>query len=365
MPVPEQHMTFVLDEGGRELIITPDQLLIDYTATDSSHRDQVISGFTTLLGMVAGEPYNTEFITEDERAVMGAHGTVELYLTTGTGTSITSYRIVYPAELAEKFLGLYDAIRGIAIGTSNTMLGRPSNVMFANAGMLSSMYVWTADLEGRVMELVPSAELLAYLESHSVDLIGLTYTSLSMLVGVPNRMEFIGDDIQLTGPNGGVTLHYEGSMSVPSRVRMTYTAGLDDVIPAFSHTWQVLYTTFLAAELDLGTYPQPVNVEGIDPPPGYVPEGTVVGLIDHEVPRTSYRLRDSDPGSGIALARWPSTEGVYKIRFTAGYGAAVDVPEDMKLALKMAVAHWHENRESQEMPPEARRLLDSYRVLRL
>lgn len=365
VPVPEQHMTFALDEGSRELTITPDQLLIDYTATDGDHRDQIISGFTTLLGMVAGEPYNADWITEDERAIVGAHGTVELYLTPGAGTDITSYLIAYPPELAERFLGLYDAIRGIAIGSSNTMMGMTPGVVFADADMLSDMYSWTADLEGREMELVPSAELLAYLETHIVDLIGLTFTSLTMLVGVPNEIDFVGDDIVLTGPDGSITLHYEGSMDVPTRVSMAYSSTLDGVIPAFAHTWQALYTTFLAAELDLGTYPQPVNVEGIDPPPGYVPEGTFVGLIDHEVPSSSYRLKDSDPGSVIVLARWPDTEGVYRIRFTAGYGAAADVPEDTRLAIEMTVAHWHENRESQEMPPEARRLLDTYRVLRL
>jgi uncharacterized phiE125 gp8 family phage protein len=47
-------------------------------------------------------------------------------------------------------------------------------------------------------------------------------------------------------------------------------------------------------------------------------------------------------------AVWPSTYyqvNALTIRFVAGYGAAADVPEGIKLGLKAMVAHFYENRE--------------------
>jgi uncharacterized phiE125 gp8 family phage protein len=48
-------------------------------------------------------------------------------------------------------------------------------------------------------------------------------------------------------------------------------------------------------------------------------------------------------------ASWPSAqsrEAAIRIDFVAGYGLAVDVPDPIKQALMMLVAHWFENRES-------------------
>lgn len=45
---------------------------------------------------------------------------------------------------------------------------------------------------------------------------------------------------------------------------------------------------------------------------------------------------------------WPSALGVTAavvVRFTAGYGAAVAVPDPLKHAIKLLVGHWYENRE--------------------
>jgi uncharacterized phiE125 gp8 family phage protein len=71
---------------------------------------------------------------------------------------------------------------------------------------------------------------------------------------------------------------------------------------------------------------------------------------------------------------WPSIRYVpnaVNVRFVAGYGdAASDVPETIKLAMKMLIAHWYENRETVkvgtitkaiEFSYEA--LLDPYRVI--
>lgn len=47
---------------------------------------------------------------------------------------------------------------------------------------------------------------------------------------------------------------------------------------------------------------------------------------------------------------WPSDvlgdPGAVRVRYTAGYGAASDVPSDLKCAVKMMVGHLYENREA-------------------
>lgn len=46
---------------------------------------------------------------------------------------------------------------------------------------------------------------------------------------------------------------------------------------------------------------------------------------------------------------WPATRAqiaAVTVDFTAGYASAAAVPEDLKLAMKLLVAHWFENREA-------------------
>lgn len=68
---------------------------------------------------------------------------------------------------------------------------------------------------------------------------------------------------------------------------------------------------------------------------------------------------------------WPTTRPVpaaVQVRFVAGYGAANDVPEGIKAALKLYVSHWYENRvpvtqrEMAALPMAVDCLLDAYRV---
>lgn len=51
-----------------------------------------------------------------------------------------------------------------------------------------------------------------------------------------------------------------------------------------------------------------------------------------------------------ANASWPSADvgvlNAIRVRYTAGYGAAAAVPEDIKAAIKFILAHWFENREA-------------------
>lgn len=71
-------------------------------------------------------------------------------------------------------------------------------------------------------------------------------------------------------------------------------------------------------------------------------------------------------------ATWPTTraeDDAVTVRFVAGYGdTAADVPADLRLALRMTVAHWYEHRESvserqmHEVPVSAKRLFGQHRV---
>lgn len=69
---------------------------------------------------------------------------------------------------------------------------------------------------------------------------------------------------------------------------------------------------------------------------------------------------------------WPETKtvpGAVRIAFTAGYGAASNVPGDIKAAIKLMVGHWYENREAvivgqaaSELPMAVDALIAPYRV---
>lgn len=82
-----------------------------------------------------------------------------------------------------------------------------------------------------------------------------------------------------------------------------------------------------------------------------------------------------DPPRVVARAPWPAPQQrVYGIAidFLAGYGAASDVPQPLKQAILMLVAHWFETREpvgfgagSAEIPMTVAALIAPYRRVRL
>jgi uncharacterized phiE125 gp8 family phage protein len=68
---------------------------------------------------------------------------------------------------------------------------------------------------------------------------------------------------------------------------------------------------------------------------------------------TFYFVSTVDTFPRIARTRaiaWPyygiPSSRAYRIRFTAGFGAAADVPSPIKLGIKMLAAHWYSNREA-------------------
>jgi uncharacterized phiE125 gp8 family phage protein len=64
-----------------------------------------------------------------------------------------------------------------------------------------------------------------------------------------------------------------------------------------------------------------------------------VSTVD-SFPRIARTRTLSWPYYGIPFSR------AYRIRFKAGFGAAEDIPEPIKLAIKMLCAHWYANRET-------------------
>lgn len=75
---------------------------------------------------------------------------------------------------------------------------------------------------------------------------------------------------------------------------------------------------------------------------------------------------------GAPGAQWPVVMFVpnaVQIHFTAGYGSAADVPSALKVAIKMLVANWYENREAAaqgvfgEIPNHIAAILWAYKVM--
>lgn len=82
-----------------------------------------------------------------------------------------------------------------------------------------------------------------------------------------------------------------------------------------------------------------------------------------------------DPGRLVPKTNWPTGLRVangFQVRFVAGYGAAADVPDDIKQGILLLVGHLYENREavvvgtiSGELPLGVKELLQPYRLLRV
>jgi len=80
---------------------------------------------------------------------------------------------------------------------------------------------------------------------------------------------------------------------------------------------------------------------------------------------------DNNKGEVIKLQTFTYPSNIpdyraFRIRFVNGYGATANtVPETLKQALKLTVSHWFENRESQELPSEAIRLLQQFKIYKI
>ena len=96
-------------------------------------------------------------------------------------------------------------------------------------------------------------------------------------------------------------------------------------------------------------------------------------------PATRRRSRDYTLSTDRTPARlvpdysktWPTARSqpdTATITFIAGYGAAADVPDDLKHAMKLLIGHWFANREAVAVgtltvvPIAFSALIDSYRL---
>jgi hypothetical protein len=133
--------------------------------------------------------------------------------------------------------------------------------------------------------------------------------------------------------------------------------------------------TGLAAAGISGAIPFPVEpVLSVDSVKYYATNGVLTTLTAD----TQYQtwLDHSPPIVAPApLTVWPVTQvgrlASVQVEFTAGYGAAADVPDQAKAAILLCLGYWYENRgdgldltmmnglpQSLGMPPGAQRLLD-------
>lgn len=103
----------------------------------------------------------------------------------------------------------------------------------------------------------------------------------------------------------------------------------------------------------------------------YLDTGGTVQTLSSSIYRVS---TDSQPGVVVPEwgEVWPPIRNqvdAIKITYTAGYGDASDVPQAIKHAMLMLVAHWYENREAvsqnagQEVPLAVQNLLNPYRLI--
>jgi uncharacterized phiE125 gp8 family phage protein len=74
----------------------------------------------------------------------------------------------------------------------------------------------------------------------------------------------------------------------------------------------------------------------------------------------------SDPGRIVLVpdGQWPATQsrraGAVEVDYDAGYGDPADVPEEIKVAIQIAVEQWHADRgRAGELPDAAKALLGS------
>lgn len=90
---------------------------------------------------------------------------------------------------------------------------------------------------------------------------------------------------------------------------------------------------------------------------------------------SNYVVRSNRQPGGVSLAydaKWPTIRyqpDSIVVRFVAGYGARASIPEALKAAMLLLVAHWFEHREevnigniTNVMPMAAQSLLDQWRV---
>lgn len=134
-------------------------------------------------------------------------------------------------------------------------------------------------------------------------------------------------------------------------------------------------------ELVLDAWPQDRVIELPRPPLQSVESITYLdgAGVTQTLSAEQYQVATVSAPGRVVLARgasWPSVElapvEAIRVRFVAGWADAASVPAPLKLAIKLLVGHWYENREEvsvgagvaqSQIPYGVDALLASYRVL--
>ncbi|UWR66243.1 head-tail connector protein [Phaeobacter inhibens] len=160
-------------------------------------------------------------------------------------------------------------------------------------------------------------------------------------------VDFDADDDLLTGMRDAAVVHLDGFGGVLGRAMVEQTWQLHRTNWARNIRLPVPdVSSVVLTYLDENGVEQSVAVERISVLP--VVTGTLVSLADAF---TFPALQEDNPAP-IA------------VQFTCGFGAAVDVPANLKLAVKALAATWYENRTAQPgeaLPMGVSALIQPYR----
>lgn len=174
--------------------------------------------------------------------------------------------------------------------------------------------------------------------------------ALSPLVSLAEAHEWLhvdhnDEDATITGLIAAAQAHIDGPETVYGRSVSLQTLRLD--LPGFPPRIRLPYGPVRA--VTTVEYRDPSGVQAALPQAGYVVAGTIL----------------------VSTGSWPATAcrpDAVSVTYTAGYQDD-EVPEVFRLAIRMMVAEWFDNREDGtgaqrfEVPFSVRRLLGPYRVL--
>jgi uncharacterized phiE125 gp8 family phage protein len=129
------------------------------------------------------------------------------------------------------------------------------------------------------------------------------------------------------------------------------------ITAAREHCEKIAWRAFITQTLELSLSGWPRDNLIRLPMPPLVSVTSIVYYDEYNaaatMPNTDYIVvTDTEPGL-ITLARdktWPTptlrTVAPIRVRYVAGYGAAVNVPSRYRQAILLLVGHWYENREA-------------------
>jgi len=173
--------------------------------------------------------------------------------------------------------------------------------------------------------------------------------ALSPLVSLAEAREWLhidheDEDATITSLIAAAQGHIDGPETVYGRSVSRQTLRLD--LPGFPRRVRLPYGPVRA--VTTVKYRDPAGVQETLPEAGYVTAGTIL----------------------LPTGSWPATAGrpdAVSVTYSTGYEDA-EVPQAFRLAMRMMVAEWFNNREEGtdaqrfEVPFSVRRLLDPYRV---